>query len=136
MGEEESFLSCFAVTVSPLGWVGRNRLLRHHSVLHFSCSHDAESHTPTLQNCDLHLRPRNLHSHQSEQLDACGARHLLSQDSHANQSDRPLPIVVMALLGALIQVECVLRLLWLSPRIGPMMCHRHNARISLMVLLL
>ena len=41
--------SCFAVTVSPLGWVGRNRLLRHHSVLHFSCSHDAESHTPTLQ---------------------------------------------------------------------------------------
>ena len=115
MGEEESFLSCFAVTVSPLGWVGRNRLLRHHSVLHFSCSHDAESHTPTLcvfkyiYKIDLHLRPRNLHSHQSEQLDACGARHLLSQDLHANQSDRLHPIAVRVSLGHLIQVECVLR---------------------------
>ena len=56
-----------------------------------------------------HLRPRNLHSHQSEQLDACGARHLLSQDLHANQSDRPRPIAVMVSLGHLIQVECVLR---------------------------
>ena len=60
---------------------------------------------------DLHLRLRNLHGHQSEQLDACGARHLGpgAQDLHANQSDRPGPIALRVLLGHLAQIECVHR---------------------------